>query len=290
MNIRHASTGDDCLDAETIAAWVDGGLPANSRAVAEAHISNCARCRAIVATMARMEPVVAGAPTGAPRRRWLGWLLPAAAAAAVVIAGVLMVPDTPGTPGAPGRPESLGTPGTRSTPPVDLGASEKAAGKPRSEFAAKVEPPVTQAPPPAALSGQTAAQSAQARTQAEGRLAADASAKLIIESPDALIRWRVDDGRVSRSTDGGATWVATPTGIAAEITAGASPAPTVVWLAGRAGVVLLTTDGRTWRRLAFPEATDLSAIRATDGRIATVTTADGRVFATTDAGATWFRR
>jgi hypothetical protein len=34
----------------------------------------------------------------------------------------------------------------------------------------------------------------------------------------------------------------------------------------------------------------LSAIRATDARTATITTADGREFATIDGGATWVRK
>jgi len=80
-----------------------------------------------------------------------------------------------------------------------------------------------------------------------------------------------------------------PTGIAAVLTAGAAPTTTVCWVVGRGGVVLLTTDGRTWRRVAFPEMTDLSAVRATDARTASVSTADGRIFSTSDGGATWDR-
>jgi photosystem II stability/assembly factor-like uncharacterized protein len=58
---------------------------------------------------------------------------------------------------------------------------------------------------------------------------------------------------------------------------------------GKAGAVLLTTDGVTWRRVAFPEMADLSAVRATDARSATVSTVDGRMFTTTDGGETWSR-
>ena len=64
----------------------------------------------------------------------------------------------------------------------------------------------------------------------------------------------------------------------------------VCWLVGRGGVVLLSTDGRNWRRVAFPEATDLSAVQATDARAASVSSADGRTFSTTDGGVTWVRR
>jgi photosystem II stability/assembly factor-like uncharacterized protein len=64
----------------------------------------------------------------------------------------------------------------------------------------------------------------------------------------------------------------------------------VCWVVGRGGVVLLSTDGRSWRRLAFPEPTDLSGVRARDARAASVSTADGRTFSTTDGGLTWVPR
>jgi photosystem II stability/assembly factor-like uncharacterized protein len=92
---------------------------------------------------------------------------------------------------------------------------------------------------------------------------------------------------VQRSADGGATWRTENAGAADTLTAGASPSPSVCWLIGRSGTVLLSTDGRSWRRLAFPEEVDLRSITATDSENATVTTADGRVFATTDGGQTW---
>jgi photosystem II stability/assembly factor-like uncharacterized protein len=51
--------------------------------------------------------------------------------------------------------------------------------------------------------------------------------------------------------------------------------------------VLLSTDGRSWRRVAFPEMADLAAVQAADAQTANVTTADGRMFRTTDGGLTW---
>jgi photosystem II stability/assembly factor-like uncharacterized protein len=61
----------------------------------------------------------------------------------------------------------------------------------------------------------------------------------------------------------------------------------VCWLVGRAGTVLLSTDGATWQLRTFPEGIDLVAVRATDAKTATVTASDGRLFSTTDGGATW---
>jgi len=109
-----------------------------------------------------------------------------------------------------------------------------------------------------------------------------------IASPDRNVRWRiVAANRVERSIDGGSTWLFQPTGTTAAIAAGVAPAPTICWLVGRGGLVLVSTNGQTWRRVPFLEAVDLISIRASDGANATVTAADGRSFATTDAGQTW---
>ena len=80
------------------------------------------------------------------------------------------------------------------------------------------------------------------------------------------------------------------TGVTAALTAFAAPSPSVCWVVGRGGVVLLSTDGTDWRQLPCPETTDLSAIEAADARRASVSTADGRTFDTTDAGVTWVVR
>ena len=119
-------------------------------------------------------------------------------------------------------------------------------------------------------------------------LAKEINSTVEVVSPDRNTRWRlVTGGGVEHSTDGGATWQVQSTGAARSLTTGAAPAPTTCWLVGRAGIVLLSTDGRTWQRVAFPETIDLVAIRASDGANATVTAADGRAFTTTDGGKTW---
>jgi photosystem II stability/assembly factor-like uncharacterized protein len=109
-----------------------------------------------------------------------------------------------------------------------------------------------------------------------------------IVSPDASIRWRIGPAGVAEySEDAGARWEATPTGVGTDLMAGASPSGDVCWVVGRAGTVLLTTDGRQWQRLMFPLVVDLAAIQATDARTATVTAVDGRRFTTVDGGTTW---
>src|SRR5512143_2304447 len=71
-----------CVDADTLAAWSDGALRARERVVVESHASNCARCQALLAAMARTTPPM-------PVHRWwrtstVGWLVPLAAGAAAI--------------------------------------------------------------------------------------------------------------------------------------------------------------------------------------------------------------
>jgi hypothetical protein len=151
--------------------------------------------------------------------------------------------------------------------------------------------------PPAAPAATAATQAAPSNQReradsARSTLRAAAMAAPEIISPDPAVRWRILGAAVQHSSNGGSTWETVPIGVAAELTAGAAPAATVCWLVGRNGVVVLTTDGQTWRRLPFPEITDLSAVRTVDagGHVASVSTTDGRTFVTTDAGATWSAR
>ena len=54
---RSAATAPDgCLDAETLAAWADGGLNAKAAEAVELHASSCSRCMAVLATMERTAP------------------------------------------------------------------------------------------------------------------------------------------------------------------------------------------------------------------------------------------
>jgi hypothetical protein len=87
------------LDAETLAAWMDGGLDASSSAAAEAHVSNCERCQAMVAVFVRTE--AAGTLHAAPGTQapgtlslWRWWLAPIAATAAAVTIWMVMPPQT----------------------------------------------------------------------------------------------------------------------------------------------------------------------------------------------------
>lgn len=100
-----ATSSDACPDAETMAAWVDGGLSAQAAVAVEAHTSSCSRCMAVLATLERTAaPVeVSGRWT---RARLFRWLVPLTAAATAVALWVV-VPDRPVTPVQSSRVQDL---------------------------------------------------------------------------------------------------------------------------------------------------------------------------------------
>jgi Photosynthesis system II assembly factor YCF48 len=110
-----------------------------------------------------------------------------------------------------------------------------------------------------------------------------------VVSPNPQVRWRIGPGAVvQHSVDGGTSWAAQQTVAGAILTAGSSPSDDVCWLVGRGGMMLRTTDaGRQWQRVPFPETVDIIVVTASNALNATISSADGRRFQTTDGGGTW---
>jgi hypothetical protein len=333
-----AGAHGQCPDAETFAAWVDGGLAKPDVAFMEAHASECARCQALLAAVVQTAPDRSHAASQESWWRGLGpWglrrLVPLAAAAAAAVILWVAVPkddtsdlpqqasaELPGTAPLPPQPEAdadrFNAPAVALEQPRDANqaktgnADDKAASVAPSERGQRKDDAASEgqstakrvdtlgaqeraAPPAAAAAPQyapteTATLSRSESSAAQGRGGVSA-VPIEIASPDPSVRWRIGGGgSVEHTTNGGATWDAAQTGsVSANLTAGASPSRSVCWLVGRVGTVLLTTDGRTWRRVPFPEMADLASVQAADARTATVTTADGRTFRTTDSGLTW---
>jgi hypothetical protein len=303
---------DHCLDAEMLAAWVDGALPAADAAAAEAHASRCARCQTTLATLVRLSPQ---RPEPWWRRRWfIAGLVPLTAGAAAIAIWVA----TPREPARVGpvagqvaaQPPSAAQP--QASQPRDQPAppSPPTAREERPSLADRFDKATgREQPAPASPAGRQEASDARRRDEqttnsrsAPSRPAAPSPRRLnetvdvlsreagVVEiaSPDSSVRWRIGaSGMVQRSSDAGAHWEPLSTGATEDLTAAASPSPTICWVVGRAGTVLISTDGVQFRRVAFHERVDLAAIQATDGNTATVTTADGRAFRTADGGRTW---
>ena len=319
-----AAPTDACLDPEEMAAWFDGRLAREAQARAEAHVASCARCQAIAGTIARTESIVHWAtPERRSPWRWLGWAVPLTAAATILM--MIVVERQRATPPQQARADAPRATTARRAEPAPGGpvksqdlkdeagsptaaearqransnslekrrANEERTGKAIDAIkpARPAAPPAVVAEPGVRQEQQKPAAAASRVDESDRRLARQFAGKVLeIRSPDPASRWRVAGPLVERSVDAGATWTAVPTGLSTEILAGAAPSASTCWLAGRGGIVLLSTDGLTWQRVTSPDTTDLSAVRATDGRSATVTTVDGREFATTDAGRTWIRR
>lgn len=306
-----------CPDSEALSAWAEEGLLAGERSDVEAHLGTCARCQAILAAMVRAEPP-AVLPERWWRRRFVPILVPLAAA--TVVAVWLTVPrheppssDDPATTIGATRPQTSDKP---VAPPAEAEAparpSENAAAsslqrekklgdqvarqerRERNVEDRKLDRKDSGRLNEESRAGRVASEKPSAAAAAppvtglrDERLAARISPVFEIVSADASRRWRVTEGVIQRSTDGGSTWITQESAVPMALTAGSSPSPDVCWIVGRAGAVLISADGRSWRRLRFPEAVDLVGVRAIDASTATVTAADGRSFITKDAGLTW---
>ena len=307
-----------CPDAETLAAWVDGSLAGGQLTAAREHLADCVDCQATLAAFART-----ASPEVIPEPWWrrgvsARWLVPVAATATAVALWVAVPRDdytrqpeeaatavgqvaTPRTepttePAARADRQSPAPAGADVPPPGQAAPElrrEAAAGKAApadqkveqrdnaSLAAGNAAPAPPSAPPDSTIAG-------TARVGARLESATQAPRRIEIISPDASIRWRIGPAGVAEySQNAGVNWEATPTGVGTDLLAGASPSGDVCWVVGRAGTVLLTTDGRKWQRLMFRAVADLVAIQATDARTATVTATDGRRFTTVDGGTTW---
>ncbi|OFV91582.1 MAG: hypothetical protein A3G76_07845 [Acidobacteria bacterium RIFCSPLOWO2_12_FULL_65_11] len=301
-----------CLNAETLAAWAEGRLSKNGLAMAEVHLADCARCQGIAAVLAKMP-----ASDSASERRWqwglaLRWLVPLAAGATAVALWVA-VPDR-SRQSAVGSPQSAAdgqqsaaetkAAAPQASPEVGAASARADAAPPEQRDARKendgpraaadalgrVAERANVAPPAAAPTVAVPASEpvAGARVEAFALARQDGARVQEIASPTPSIRWRVGPrGLVEYSADSGNSWEPLSTGVVTDLVAGASPSPSVCWVIGRAGTVLLAVDGRRFNRVPFPVNADLTAIRATDARTATITTADGRTFSTSDGGSTW---
>jgi hypothetical protein len=323
-----AAANAACLDAETLAAWADGALDAGERARAEAHAADCGRCQALLAAMVRTTPppIAAAAPFRARLLWWLAPIAPVAAALAIWFAVPSREPLQQSDNGAVAVKHA--PPAPRPAVPAEAKVEAQSEAQPQTQAANQREaaPAPVLAPPTGDLRGQrqeaplekqaapAAPANAKALADAAGapasspaaaaepgarreafaaasRLSTFANApEIIIVSSNPSTRFRLlRGGGVQRSADAGATWQTEVTGITDTLTAGSSPSPSVCWLIGPSGTVLLSTDGRSWRRRPFPESVDLRSITTSDSDNATVTTADGRVFVTTDGGQSWAR-
>ena len=323
-----------CLDAETLGAWTDGSLTPAAIAAAEAHVASCARCQALVGTMARSTSGTSGNSgtsgtlgTSSTFPLWKWWLAPIAAGVTAVTLW-MVVPGQPNLAVAPAQRENAAKAAPNANavpilPPAQPPAAVDQVGE-RDRFAAAARddrqqnkvteerkeeaparqmqeraaladgavpaaPPATAAAAPGAIAESVTVQPRAAPAEIGSlQKSARAAAAIEIATLDPSLGWRIAGDRLERSTDGGKTWNVMRQNSGDGITAGSAPSNSVAWFVGRAGRVLVTTDGgATFTDVSLAEPLDLASVAATDGRSAMIFSVVGRRFRTDDGGRVW---
>jgi hypothetical protein len=184
-------------------------------------------------------------------------------------------PAVPGAIRAESFAKAIGTPS----------AQDKQAGAPQAAASA----PAVPAPAPQVTTRQRSIQGFSALKAAE-------PASIEATAPFGSTVWRLGKGgRIERSADGGETWISQTSPILEDWLAGVAVSDTVCWAAGSNGSIARTIDGERWERVAPPamaagadsKLPDWTGITARDAQSATITSRDGRKFATVDGGKTW---
>lgn len=354
------AASSECLDAEMLAAWAAGSIPAETSAGIEGHLASCDRCQAMLAVFVESEP-----PARVAASFWQRWAMPvlvpvAAASFAVFVwtsfddrdgvpettvarleepagnaaapvpgpaaqqapsraeaapiaamprapepsaavasetravgGGTFMVPsgreaaDAAASSGAP-RPAPASSAPVQNMPPTAPPAPAKAAAPAGPAASARVAAAAPRPDTPAAFAAAEGAGSAERARDIGG--AGAAAPPVTFAPPAGDVRWRIAGGRLERSADAGSSWTAVPLASDVFVVAGVSPSADVCWVVGRAGQVLVSVNGQPFTRTSFDESADLVGVMASDALRATVQTADGRSFTTTDGGATWRER
>lgn len=275
-----AAATSACLDADVLAAWADAALGRKELAAAEIHVAQCPRCLALLAALERTTPPPAeDAP---PWRLWLRWLVPLTAAATAVAIWVA-IPQQQVTPVARESASTFAPVSPQAAaPPVEVPELRAA---PQQAPLARADQPSEEADGRArqerALSDTTeVAESAPARDNAAaGQNAVATPAPPVASAPPASAE--------AFSDRLGATAARKTLSKEATTEAVAPDNPFVRWrVLSRTDIERSADAGKTWTSTSRPPAS-ISAIRVVDALHATVTTADGRSFATADGGATW---
>jgi hypothetical protein len=115
-----------------------------------------------------------------------------------------------------------------------------------------------------------------------------AAAARVVRTSDPKVLWQIPEQGLLKSEDGGATWRPVDLPVAnARVIGTAAASAQVCWVVGRDSLILLTADGTHWHTVAPPVQSDFAQVFAQNASSATVTTADGLRFQTSDAGKHW---
>ena len=308
----------DCPAQDILAAYYDRSLSQNERARVDSHLLACARCRSMMAAIARAddsEQLLDREPA-----RWIFWgtrLVAPIAVVGIVIA-IAIGMRTREHP----APEviALASPAAEMKPPFAESAAPAVAmpmapqsapqaasappesnivARPRNEFASEAPKALRRFRPSdaksssiRALSSSAVAMQAQSATGSAFSGAAGAMAKETpmkqITSPDGGVVWRFGAGGTILRAENSSTSLAQRSGVTRDLLAASAPSNDVCWIVGKSGAVVRTLDsGAHWQIVRAPSRDDFTAISASDSNNATLIASDGQRYVTHDGGVTW---
>jgi hypothetical protein len=304
QNDGEAGVSPECLDAETLAAWIEGTLDRSALKMAEAHAAGCARCQSMAAVMIRTAPATVELAPWWRRSLRSAWLVPLTAGAAAVALWAIV----PSRTSAPVEPAA-----SVSAPAEPAAAEAKAPAQPaladRLEARADAKETASANRQPATEGRQAAANPAaneklQMRPPVAGA-AADAAAGAAAQPPSPSSP--VPAAAPATASAPAAAPPARPGGVAGGLarsreTAGAlmkqeafalrevaSPTPAIRWRLGPGGAIDRTEDGgATWTRLSSGVVAELTAGASPSTSICWVVGRNGTVLRSID-GRNWTR-
>ena len=283
----------DCLDADVVAAMVDGSLTREARATAEAHAAGCARCQALLAAMARTATDEPGDARLAPSRivarltpsRYFWWLVPAASVAAAIAIFIYVRPAPPApveqtaavsaTPPASAVAPSAAKP---EQPARDERAANavQAAPKKQAEPTHEVDRLAKVAPAPA---NAPAAQAPAPPSELRAEAALKDEARQDVAKERAQIAPPPAPKRLNET-------VTVAGALAAQTIEIVSPDPSVRWRIVGAGVQRSTDAGATWEAQTTGTSVALAAGASPSATVCWIVGRAGTVLLTADAR-TW---
>lgn len=260
------STERDHLDAETVAAWIDGGLDRASLAAAEAHASNCERCQQLLATVVKTEDIPhlkAGAASATAWWKW--WMAPIAATAAAVTLWMVVPRE---------RLQHIASERPQPTSPAARDEAASPVGQATSE---KFEEVKRKAEPPPAVQEKVQVEQAKPGTAASANMADTAARRDRQEakSEERLARLEAEPARAPVAP----VAPAAPSAPAARVAPGApgapaeavqlrkqfaplvfvSPDPRFRWRVSANGIERSEDSGRSWFIVRLPQGEAITA-------------------------------
>lgn len=279
----------DCPESEVIAAYYERALAADERERVEAHFSDCARCQVQLAAITRSDPHLSVASRPPRGYVWLpGWRVAISAFAAILVVAVAIGQMRKNSrhlsPAqlAVASPSATGAPASPNRSVTSQAATSTRAETALNETSRAIEPSGAKGPQgPQGAAGPTALE----MSSAEGK---GAPSTVMVPAQHGVAFWRLGArGMIEYSSDGKTFVRIKQSSVSTDLLAGSAPSESVCWAVGRQGTVTRTRDAVDWEKRLAPTSSDLIRVMAQDASIATVYTADGTSYSTSDGGRHW---